>query len=204
MIDYATFTNGLTTWQIVLRFVIVISLLISGLFISIIDFKKRIIPNTLVIIWLILGITNLFTYIEVKEGGAIDWTGMILPASTFGVFILMGLGLFFWLGDSQFGGGDAKLMMTLGAFMGTMNHVFWFAIVSFLTALVVFAFAKIKHIKSIPAGPIYAFSAVVPYAFCSLPWYVGLTITLLFISVFTISCYMLWKRGLIEPFESNE
>lgn len=183
----------LELWKQIVRGIILGALLISGLFISIIDFKKRIIPNSLVVLWLVLGVVNLFTLGSYEE--------MIFPAICFGIFFVLGIVLFFLLGENKIGGGDAKLMMTLGAFMITMSHVFMFAIVSFVTALIVFIIAKVKGIKSVPAGPVYSFSSIVPFAFCSFPWYVGVATTLIFLSVFLTSSFVLYKKDKIEPFE---
>lgn len=183
----------LELWKQIVRGIVLGALLISGLFISIIDFKKRIIPNSLVGVWLVLGIVNLFTLGTYEE--------MIFPAICFGIFFVLGLVLFFLLGENKIGGGDAKLMMTLGAFMITMSHVFMFAIVSFTTALAVYITAKVKKIKSIPAGPVYAFSSIVPFAFCSFPRYVGVATTLIFLSVFLSTSIVLVKKDKIEPFE---
>lgn len=182
--------SNLELWKQIVRGIILVILLASGLAISIIDFKKRIIPNSMVVLWFILGVVNLFT-LESYEN-------MIFPAVCFGVFFILGLVLFMFLTEDKIGGGDAKLLMTLGLFMIDLSHIFFFAIVSFIVALSVFIFAKVKGMKSIPAGPIYTFSAIIPYSFCSFPWYIGLATTLVFISIFTITCYTMWRKGLIE------
>ena len=57
----------LELWKQIVRGIILGALLISGLFISIIDFKKRIIPNSLVVLWLVLGVVNLFTLGSYEE-----------------------------------------------------------------------------------------------------------------------------------------
>lgn len=120
--------------------------------ISVIDLRYRIIPDFMVIIALIIGITFSF----LCRASLIDTLfGMILGGGILFVVALV---------PNAMGGGDIKLMFAIGAFLG-VNRTLWALLLAFaLSSIVSIAFIllKIKGAKDyIPFGPFLSVGSLI-------------------------------------------
>lgn len=136
-----------------IRCAILIILLIP---VTIIDIKKKIIPNTLVIIGAVSGIVLLFfdfntTYI---------W-GMVFGLGLFVAIILLSELI---MKQQGMGEGDAKLMGVVGLLLGLPNTILTTLLSFFIGAifsLVALGSKKVKPGTEIPFGPFIAIGAVI-------------------------------------------
>lgn len=153
-----------------IRIIILTILLIP---ITIIDIKKKIIPNSLVIIGAISGIILLcldfnWTYI---------W-GMIFGLGLFVAIILLSE----WIMKQQgMGEGDAKLMGVVGILLGLPNTILT-ALLSFFVGAIFSMIAligkKLKPGTEIPFGPFIALGAIISaiWGQAIIGWYLGMLI----------------------------
>jgi leader peptidase (prepilin peptidase)/N-methyltransferase len=144
------------TWDFAARGILVVVLVITFF----VDLKHRIIPDVLTIPGIILGFVLSFV---VSSPSILNSLLGILVGG--GIFYLAAvLGEFLFKRESL-GGGDIKLAMMLGAFLGWKNIL----LVLFLSALLgtligglAFFFSKdVKETRTIPFGPFLALAAVV-------------------------------------------
>lgn len=116
-----------------------INFIVLGIILSIAaiwDLKKRIIPNKLIVIGLIIG---LFLPIISKETN--------YPVALIGFFSVGSIMLFLWLiSRGNFGGGDMKLCSLIGLYLG----VYYGLGVIFLANLLTFILIPVFFIKKIP------------------------------------------------------
>ncbi len=144
---------------------LIISLLIT---ISIIDFKHKIIPDSLNIALGILGII----YIIINK---------TIFSSLIGSLIGLALFLLIALLTNAMGGGDIKLMAVLGLIFG-IKGVLFITLFSFVIGAIISVILIIRKIKSrkdeIPFGPFISLSALI-YIFFGLEiinWYLNIFI----------------------------
>lgn len=124
--------------------------------VSFIDLKHRIIPNSIVIVTLLLGIIFLFI-------GDISLMNSIL-----GMIFGGGLLLLFALIPGAMGGGDIKIMFALGAFLG-YRKTLWALILAFVLASIISVMLILFKIKGrrdhIPFGPFLALGTFISFLF---------------------------------------
>lgn len=155
------FENWYSNIRLVSYFIL-LPLLISAF---VIDFRKQIIPNRLVLVIFEIGL--LFTFFEgifspLGMSLALNrLEGMVLGAGIFLIITLIG-GLI--AGKEAMGMGDVKLMGALGLFFGVKN-IIMLSVLSFLIGAVASIFLLIFRIEKadeyIPFGPFIVLSAVI-------------------------------------------
>jgi prepilin signal peptidase PulO-like enzyme (type II secretory pathway) len=126
--------------------------------ITVIDIKKKIIPNTLVIIGAVAGIvlmffdkTNIWTYI---------W-GMVFGLGLFVAIIVLSELI---MKQQGMGEGDAKLMGVVGLLLGLPNTILTTLLSFFVGAIfstIALVSKKVKPGTEIPFGPFIVISAVI-------------------------------------------
>ena len=140
---------------------ILLPLLISAF---IIDWRKQIIPNRLVLTIFEIGLVVTFLEGIFSPTGmslALNrFEGMVVGAAIFGAITLLG-GLI--AGKEAMGMGDVKLMGALGLFFGVKN-IIMISILSFLIGAIFSVFLLVFKIKKtdeyIPFGPFIVISAI--------------------------------------------
>lgn len=137
-------------------FVFAVLLNLILIVVSCIDLKYHIIPNKIVIFTLILGIIFAFT---LKINLVNVFLGMITGS---GIIFLLALI------PKAMGGGDVKLMFSLGLFLG-FPKVIWAICLAFIFAAIIsiiLLIFKIKKCKdSIPFGPFLALGCFIVFNF---------------------------------------
>jgi leader peptidase (prepilin peptidase) / N-methyltransferase len=156
----AIYHFGLTIrgWEVVL-----LSLLFVPIFF--IDLDLWIIPNSLDIPWIPVGIVLSFI-----PGAFVGWKGALIGAAVGGVLFW----LVMWLGKIIFkkeamGFGDVKLAAMLGAFLGAINILLIMVIASFLgsiigLAIIVFS-RKEGKTTYVPFGPFLVMASLITIYF---------------------------------------
>lgn len=152
-----------------IRSIILIGLLIP---ITIIDIKKKIIPNSLVIVGAISGIilmffdkANVWTYVW----GLVFGLGLFIAIILLSELIMKQQGM---------GEGDAKLMGVVGLLLGLPNTILT-TLLSFFTGAIfgvaVLASKKVKPGTEIPFGPFIALGAIISIFFGQdiIGWYLS-------------------------------
>ena len=151
-----------------IRIVILTILLIP---ITIIDFRKKIIPNSLVIIGALSGIILLFF--------EFDWTyiwGMVFGLGLFVAIILLSELI---LKQQGMGEGDAKLMGVVGILLGLPNTILT-TFLSFFSgaifSIIALKSGKVKPGTEIPFGPFIALGAIISaiWGQAIIGWYLGM------------------------------
>ncbi len=144
---------------------LIISLLIT---ISIIDYKHKIIPDSLNIAGAIIGIIYIFINKTILSSFAGSLTGL-------GLFLLIALL------TNAMGGGDIKLMAVMGLIFG-LKGVLFITLYSFVLGAIISVILIIRKIKSrkdeIPFGPFISLSALIYIFFGTeiINWYFNLFI----------------------------
>jgi leader peptidase (prepilin peptidase)/N-methyltransferase len=144
------------TWDFAAKGILILLMILTFF----IDLKHRIIPDVLTLPGIILGLIlsllvdspSVFSSVL----GAIVGGGIFYLAAVFGDLLFK---------KESMGGGDIKLAMLLGAFLGWQNVI----LVFFLSALVgtliggaaMFFSRKVKETRTIPFGPFLALAAVI-------------------------------------------
>lgn len=134
---------------ITLIYAFMLSILLS---ITAVDLNKKLIPNQLILLIFILGVCNLFLNIENYK---LFLYGFLL-ASAFSLFIYI-------LSKKKFGGGDVKLISSLGLLLGSYNVYFMLLIaftLSVVVGLIMIAKKKATLKTSMPFGPFIALSVL--------------------------------------------
>jgi leader peptidase (prepilin peptidase)/N-methyltransferase len=144
------------SWDFAARGILIIVMILTFF----IDLKHRIIPDTLTLPGVALGFAMSFlvsspsvlnSLIGIAVGG-----GMFYLAAVLGELLFK---------KESMGGGDIKLAMMLGAFLGWQNILLILLISSFLGSLIgglALLFSKdVKQTRTIPFGPFLALGAVI-------------------------------------------
>ena len=153
------------SWHVNIKtisYFILMPLLLSAFMI---DLKKQIIPNRLVLTIFELGlIITFFEGIMTPNGMTFAFNrleGMVCGAGIFLVITLLG-GII--AGKEALGLGDVKLMGAIGLFFG-MRSILMISVISFLIGAVVSIILLIKKVKKsneyIPFGPFISVSAII-------------------------------------------
>lgn len=153
-----------------IRCAILIALLIP---VTIIDIKKKIIPNSLILVGTVSGIAliffdlpNMWTYIW----GLVFGLGLFIAIILLSELIMKKQGM---------GEGDAKLMGVVGLLAGLPNTILT-ALLSFFLGAIFSVFAliskKVEAGQEIPFGPFIALGALISVIWGSniISWYIGL------------------------------
>jgi len=153
-----------------IRMIILAVLLIP---ITIIDFKKKIIPNSLVLIGAVSGIILLFF--------DFNWTYVWGCAFGLGLFIAIILLSELIMKRQGMGEGDAKLMGVVGILLGLPNTILTTLLSFFIGAIFsIFALAskKVQAGMEIPFGPFIAVGAIISaiWGQAIIGWYLGMLI----------------------------
>lgn len=141
-------------WKLGLNILFIKSAVMSGILtiISFVDLRHRIIPNFMVVTTLVIGILfSLFsgysfidTILGMSAGGGILFLLALIP--------------------NAMGGGDIKLMFSIGAFLG-LNKTLWAIVFAFILSSIVsigLILFKIKGTKDfIPFGPFLSFGSFI-------------------------------------------
>jgi leader peptidase (prepilin peptidase) / N-methyltransferase len=147
------FLIGFLRFGINIKFIKFALLCSISIIVSPIDFKHRIIPDSIVVITLILGIL-----LSCVFDADISYTNTALG-------MLAGGGLLFVLAliPGAMGGGDVKLMFALGSFLG-LNRTLWSLVLTFVLASIIIVllllFKVIGRKSHIPFGPFLALGAM--------------------------------------------
>ena len=144
-----------------LSYFLLLPLLISAF---VIDWRKQIIPNRLVLTIFEIGLlVTFFEGVSSPTGMSLALNrleGMVVGAIIFGMITLLG-GLI--AGKEAMGMGDVKLMGALGLFFG-MKNIIMISILSFLIGAIASIFLLVFKIKKtdeyIPFGPFIVISAI--------------------------------------------
>lgn len=124
--------------------------------VSFIDFRFRIIPDKFVIITMIIGI--FFSFI----------TGMTFLNALMGALLGGGLLLLLALVPNAMGGGDVKLMFSLGIFLGAYKvllSLFFAFIIAAGISIILLIFKIIDRKDHIPFGPFLAAGSFIAFHF---------------------------------------
>ena len=153
-----------------IRCTILILLLIP---ITIIDIKKKIIPNSLVIIGALSGIVLMF--FDIANIWTYIW-GIVFGLGLFVAIILLSELI---MKQQGMGEGDAKLMGVVGLLIGLPNTILTTLISFFAGAIfgiIALASKKVKPGTEIPFGPFIALGAVISIFFGNsiIDWYLGM------------------------------
>ncbi len=150
-----------------IRIIILTILLIP---ITIIDIKKKIIPNSLVIIGALAGIILLcFDF---------NWTYIWGMVFGLGLFVLIILLSELIMKQQGMGEGDAKLMGVIGLFLGLPNTIltaFLSFVIGSIYGIIAMALKKLKPGEEMPFGPFIAIGAMISML-CGdyiIMWYLG-------------------------------
>ena len=151
-----------------IRIIILTILLIP---ITIIDIKKKIIPNTLVIIGAISGIILLFF--------DFNWTYILGMVFGLGLFVAIILLSELIMKRQGMGEGDAKLMGVVGILLGLPNTILA-TLLAFFTGAIFSVIAlvskKVEAGMEIPFGPFIAIGAIISaiWGQAIIGWYLGM------------------------------
>ena len=142
-----------------IKYMILTPLLLSVL---VIDYKKQIIPNRLVLTMFEIGLIIAFLFGMSNVAITIDMIlGMLIGASSFGVITGI-LGLIY--GKDSMGLGDIKLIGVLGLYFGVSNIIV-ISIIAFLlgaiSAVILIIIKKKKLDESISFGPFIVISSFI-------------------------------------------
>lgn len=179
------YTNGLNPTFIqnldLIKYMILIPFLLS---IAIIDYKKNIIPNRLLLTMFEIGIVLTFIYGISNINSSMDMLlGALLGAGIFGILTFLGRMV---SGDEAMGMGDVKMFAVLGLYLGSSN-ILLVSIISFIIAsiyAIIMIIAKKKKLKDyLPFGPFVLIS-------CLMIIFVPFNIILSFLlKIFTLGMY---------------
>lgn len=144
------------SWDFAARGILIIVMILTFF----IDLKHRIIPDTLTLPGVVLGFLMSFVVSSPSV-----WNSLLGIAVGGGMFYLAAiLGELLFKKESM-GGGDIKLAMMLGAFLGWQNIVLILLISSFLGSLIggaaLLLSKDVKQTRIIPFGPFLALGAVI-------------------------------------------
>jgi leader peptidase (prepilin peptidase)/N-methyltransferase len=144
------------SWDFAARGILIIVMILTFF----IDLKHRIIPDTLTLPGVALGF--LMSFLVSSPSVLNSLLGIAVGGGMFYLAAVLGELLF---KKESMGGGDIKLAMMLGAFLGWQNILLILLISSFLGSLIgglALLFSKdVKQTRTIPFGPFLALGAVI-------------------------------------------
>ncbi len=144
------------SWDFAARGILIIVMILTFF----IDLKHRIIPDTLTLPGVALGF--LMSFLVSSPSVLNSLLGIAVGGGMFYLAAVLGELLF---KKESMGGGDIKLAMMLGAFLGWQNILLILLISSFLGSLIgglALLFSKdVKQTRTIPFGPFLALGAIV-------------------------------------------
>jgi leader peptidase (prepilin peptidase)/N-methyltransferase len=144
------------TWDFAARGILILVMILTFF----IDLKHRIIPDVLTLPGIILGF--LFSFLVDSPSVLNSALGAIVGGAIFYLAAVLGETLF---KKESMGGGDIKLAMLLGAFLGWKNVILVFFLSAFFGTLIggaaLFFSKQVKDTRTIPFGPFLALGAVI-------------------------------------------
>ena len=144
------------TWNFAARGVLILAMILTFF----IDLKHRIIPDVLTLPGVMLGF--LLSFLVESPSVLNSALGAIVGGAIFYLAAVLGEVLF---KKESMGGGDIKLAMLLGAFLGWKNVVLILFLSAFLGTLIggasLFFSREVKDTRTIPFGPFLAVGAII-------------------------------------------
>ncbi|KPL00826.1 MAG: hypothetical protein AMJ91_03080 [candidate division Zixibacteria bacterium SM23_73_3] len=144
------------SWSFLARGILIV-LLVATFFI---DLKHRIIPDVLTFPGIILGF--LLSFVVESPSVLNSLAGILVGGAIFYLAAILGELLF---KKESMGGGDIKLAMMLGAFLGWQNILLVLLLSAFLGSLIggtaLFLSKEVRENRTIPFGPFLALGAVI-------------------------------------------
>jgi len=143
-------------------------LIYSLIVISIIDLKLMIIPDEIILFLLIVGVIQLITRFIVTGPSVILFQGMIIPSLLSAIVLALFFGFLILITKGNgMGGGDFKLSIILGLFLGYSSFIAIYLafMIGGLFALILLILRKTKFGKQIPFGPFLALGSVIVICF---------------------------------------
>ena len=144
------------TWDFAARGILILLMILTFF----IDLKHRIIPDVLTLPGVILGF--LLSFLVDSPSVLNSALGAIAGGAIFYLAAVLGEALF---KKESMGGGDIKLAMVLGAFLGWKNLILVFFLSAFFGTLIggvaLFFSRQVKKTRTIPFGPFLALAAVI-------------------------------------------
>jgi leader peptidase (prepilin peptidase)/N-methyltransferase len=144
------------TWDFAARGILILVMILTFF----IDLKHRIIPDVLTLPGIILGFV--LSFLVDSPSVLNSALGAIAGGAIFYLAAVLGELLF---KKESMGGGDIKLAVLLGAFLGWKNVILVFFLSAFFGALIggaaMFFSKQVKGTRTIPFGPFLALGAIV-------------------------------------------
>jgi leader peptidase (prepilin peptidase)/N-methyltransferase len=144
------------TWDFAARGILILAMILTFF----IDLKHRIIPDVLTLPGIILGF--LLSFLVDSPSVLNSALGAIVGGAIFYLAAVLGEILF---KKESMGGGDIKLAILLGAFLGWKNVILVFFLSAFFGALIggaaLFFSKQVKDSRTIPFGPFLALGAII-------------------------------------------
>jgi leader peptidase (prepilin peptidase)/N-methyltransferase len=144
------------TWDFAARGILILAMILTFF----IDLKHRIIPDVLTLPGVILGF--LLSFLVDSPSVLNSALGAIVGGAIFYLAAVLGEILF---KKESMGGGDIKLAMLLGAFLGWKSVILVFFISALFGALIggvaLFFSRQVKDSRTIPFGPFLALGAII-------------------------------------------
>jgi len=144
------------TWDFAARSILILVMILTFF----IDLKHRIIPDVLTLPGIILGF--LFSFLVDSPSVLNSALGAIAGGAIFYLAAVLGEILF---KKESMGGGDIKLAVLLGAFLGWTNVILVFFLSALFGALIggaaLFFSKQVKDTRTIPFGPFLALGAII-------------------------------------------
>jgi leader peptidase (prepilin peptidase)/N-methyltransferase len=144
------------TWDFAARGILILVMILTFF----IDLKHRIIPDVLTLPGVILGF--LLSFLVDSPSVLNSALGAIVGGAIFYLAAVLGEILF---KKESMGGGDIKLAMLLGAFLGWKNVILVFFLSAFFGTLIggaaLFFSKQVKDTRTIPFGPFLALGAII-------------------------------------------
>ncbi len=144
------------TWDFVARSILILFMILTFF----IDLKHRIIPDVLTFPGIILGF--LLSFVVKSPSILNSLLGILVGGGMFYLAAILGELLF---KKESLGGGDIKLAMMLGAFLGWQKILLVLLLSAFLGSLIggvaLFFSKDVKETRTIPFGPFLALGTVI-------------------------------------------
>ncbi|NIM99724.1 MAG: prepilin peptidase [candidate division Zixibacteria bacterium] len=144
------------TWDFAARGILILFMIVTFF----IDLKHRIIPDVLTFPGIVVGFILSFAVRSPSVSNSL--LGIFVGGAMFYLAAILGDLLF---KKESMGGGDIKLAMMLGAFLGWKNILLVFFLSAFLGSLIgviaLFFSKDVKESRTIPFGPFLAVAAVI-------------------------------------------
>ncbi len=144
------------SWDFAARSILILFMILTFF----IDLKHRIIPDVLTFPGIILGF--LLSFVVTSPSVLNSLLGILVGGGMFYLSAILGELLF---KKESMGGGDIKLAMMLGAFLGWQNIILVLLLSALLGSLIggvaLFLSKDVKQTRTIPFGPFLALGAVI-------------------------------------------